>query len=760
MAGASRVTIRRSLKSRTFLDARPPTVVGAVGVSERGPLERTTITSWEEYQQIYGGLTANSDLALFVYLAYQEAGKKANLQMEIVRTVHFGTPGDPTTKTSEAATLTLATPSVAASAGAVLASNVGPYDLSPGDTLVISIDGGGSATATFSATAASRTSGSTGNVALSNNDTLQLSINGGTTLTKSFLSSEFSNIGTATPSEIINSINAFLAANNAGALATVSAGAVVITSNRRGTSSGVNIIGGTANAGGKLNFTTGNQAGTGNVADIDAVTVAEIETIVEGAVAGAVVTNVGGAAQIATNTLGAGGSIQVLASSTADDELGFDNAVHAGAAAGTQDTLRVDGKTDGSYANALSVRRSAATSGQVDHFDFAVIRAGIVVESWINASMNEHADDYIVRLVNEGVGSQPASNLITVTDLNATVDSPYDIPAAGTFGPLTGGDDGLVGLDDNDFVGGSTANGKTGLRVFDSAERVPLVLVPGRATAAVHNAMITYSEVTREAMAFALLDPPANQTAAQIRTYVTNAAQLKGLSENSTMYWPRILVDNPSTSVFGRDKLLTVAPSGPVVGMIARVDASKIGGAFEHPAGRETGRLFTARGLEGEADGRERNDVRDEGKRGQVFDDLINPIMSKRGKGVYVDGARCLKSDGNFPTVGESRGVVFVSLEIKDGLDPKRHKNIRQRLLNDSDMSVREFLKLLTDKECFASKKYEEAFFLDTGKALNTDAETEARRVRLRFGIATSKPCEFFDVEIGDMGLQAAFEAA
>lgn len=750
MSGASRVTVSRAQQTRAQLNARPPTVVGVVGVTERGPIgERHMVDSWAEYQRVYGGFTPNSDAALFAYLAFQEAGETGSLLLEFSRVVHCTTAADPTTKTSAKGTLTLATDTVAESAGSVLGANVGPFNLEPGDTLVLSVNGGGNATATFSATAAARTAGNTGPYVMTNGMTLTVSVDGGSAQTITFLTAEFVDIGAATATEVA----AVIAAKIVGAQADVNSNAPRIRSDRRGTGSGVNVTGGTANA--VLGFTTGNIAGGGNVSNIDAVTVSEVETIVEAAVAGCSVTNVGGAAQIATNTLGAGGSIQVVASSTADDELGLDNAVHAGAAAGDQDTLRVDGKWDGTYANALSVRIAAASNGASDEFNIEVLRGGIVVERWINCSMDADAPNYVVRLVNEGGGTQLASNLITLVDLESTLDSPDNLPLAGTFGPLTGGNDGLVGLVDADFVGGESVNGKTGIRVLDSATSMTMLVVPGRATSAVHNAMITYCEVTRGGTCYAVLDPPANNNATQIRTYVTSTAALKGLSEFASIYWPRILADNPDTGVYGLDKTITVAPSGSVVGMMARVDASKIGGAFEHPAGKLLGTLRTARGLEGEADGVERNDVRDLPKRGLVFDDLINPIMAERGSPMYVDGARTLKATGPFPTVGESRGVVFVSKQFEVGLDIFRNANIRPALLNSIRTDIDEFLRLLTDAKCFASEAYDEAFYVDVGKGLNTPAIAEARRVRGRIGIATAKPAEFIDIEIGSFAVQA-----
>ena len=100
------------------------------------------------------------------------------------------------------------------------------------------------------------------------------------------------------------------------------------------------------------------------------------------------------------------------------------------------------------------------------------------------------------------------SNLIKVTDLESASVSPANLPAIATHGPLTGGDDGLTGLADADFVG--NAAGKTGLHALDLVQDLSLLIVPGRATAAVHDAMVSYCEVNRDKGCFAVLDPPAN----------------------------------------------------------------------------------------------------------------------------------------------------------------------------------------------------------------------------------------------------------
>lgn len=403
--------------------------------------------------------------------------------------------------------------------------------------------------------------------------------------------------------------------------------------------------------------------------------------------------------------------------------------------------LRVDGKTRGAYANALSVRVAAASNGKASCFNLYVVRGGINVERFVDITMDATAVNYVVTVVNSGVGSQLASNLIAVADLIASNSVGLFV---GLFGPLTSGSDGLTSLVDTDYVGGQGVNGYVGLHLFDQIPQIDILCVPGRATSAVQNGAVSYAETQRKSLTFVILDPPAGLTCAQMRTYQVTTAALQELSEVAAIYYPRSLFDNPNPALFGTAATLVGPPSGMLAGICARLDASKPGGAFEHPASIDVGSSRSARGIE------VTSDVRDEIKRGLLFDTMVNPIMV--GPGTYVDGARCLKSTGPFPTVGESRGVMFVSSIIAAALDPKRNRNIRPRLRNEVKMVCEGFLRRLTKAECFASNDDALAWKFDIGAALNTAADANARRVNARVGLATSKPAEFFYIEFAPLG--------
>ncbi|TBR17481.1 MAG: phage tail protein [Chitinophagaceae bacterium] len=710
----------------------PTAVLGVVGVTERGPVGvATLVSSFEEYVNIFGGYTVNGDLAQAMDGFFTNGGTTA----WVTRTVHYTDILTPSTKTSAAAQVDLLSDSAAPFGGTVLGTVVGPFDLEPADTLVVDTDAISPTTATFNATAGFRESGNAEPFVLANNEVLTVKVDGAPAQTVTFLTAEFVSIGAATAEEVAAVINAKLS----GAKATVTSGGtkVTITSDKRGTSSSIEVTGGSANVG--LAFNTAVNNGTGNVANIDAVTVAEVKTIVEAAVAGITVTNDAGRVRITRNTTGAGATVQVDASSTADDELGLDNAVHAGGTGAAVATLRIKGKYDGTYAHGIKARITSATSGTAAEFNLSILLNGLVVEVFPNLTMDDAATNYVETVVNHVTSG---SKLVAAVDLDANTgtvlgdrpDGDDTTPVVSAF--LSGGNDGLTSLADTDFTGASGANGKTGIRTLDTVQDLSLLAVPGRATSAVHNAMLTYTEVTRDKQVFAVLDPPANQSATGIITYFETTAAVLGLSEFGAAYWPRVKVLNPSKSVFGNSDQITVPPSGHIAGVYSRIDGSRPGGVYVPPAGIENGQLLGVLGFE-------TDEVLEEAKRDLVFPKRINPLTVFPGAPRHIDGARTLKGNGNFPTVAERRGAIFIEQSIKSGLQFARHQNNNENLRNVVARTVQTFLLIQMKNGAFRTNDPNTAFFVDFGDALNPPSVQFAGQLIGRIGIATNKPAEF-----------------
>jgi uncharacterized protein len=732
---ASEVRVSEETSTARQIDASALLVCGGAGICERGPIgvsqQSQDFAGW---QKIFGGPTVdNSD----TYTAVQAFFDNGGTDLRWTRIVHCTAAGDPTTKTSVAGTLMLQTASGTATPGQAT-SAVQPFNLANNQTLIVAIDGGGNQTFTFVATAASRTSGNSAPFGLANNDTLIVAIDGGSPLTKTFLSSEFVSIGAATAAEVAASLNAFFASQGAGAVASVSGSAVKITSNRLGTGSGVNVSGGTANAIGKLNFTTGNVAGTGDASDITKTTAAEVVTKLS-TLTGALAAVVAGAVQITSSTTGTSSSVQVQSGSTATG-LGFDNAVHGGSSGVATNTLQVVGKTDGAYASGVTTQIAAATDGNASEFNLYVLVNGVVKERYFNASMTTTATNYIGTMVNDAVTGSDLIQVVTQNAFGVNAGALVQRPNNGTFGPLTGGNNGLSGLTDADFTGGESANGTTGLRCLDGDD-IDVLIVPGRATSAVHNGMVTYCEIVRAGLCFAILDPPKNQTAAQIVSYVTTTANLSELSDKCAIYWPNVLVSNPSTAVYGNGPTVVAPPSGAVAGIYARNDARKVGGVFEQPAGTDFGIPRNVIGLE-------MPEVKKKAKRDLVFPKLINPISQEKGTPIFVDGARTLKSGSPWPSVGQRRGVIFVEKRLIPGLAFMRHRNIKPRLYSEGERAVKLFLLELTRNDAFRSTDPSKAFFIDFGTGLNPPSVQFQHQVVARIGLATSFPAEFIQLLI------------
>ncbi|MBX3251664.1 MAG: phage tail sheath family protein [Myxococcales bacterium] len=254
---------------------------------------------------------------------------------------------------------------------------------------------------------------------------------------------------------------------------------------------------------------------------------------------------------------------------------------------------------------------------------------------------------------------------------------------------------------------------------------------------------------------FAVLDPPVNQSATDIVTYVATTAAIESLSEFAAIYWPRVKVLNPQKSVFGSADQLVVPPSGIVAGVFSRTDSARPGGVYDPPAGIDTGRMFGVLGFE-------TDEVLEERKRDLVYPHRINPLTTGPGLPRYIDGSRTLKGDGNFPYVAERRGVIFIERSLRQGLEFARHKNNTEGLRAQVRRTITAFLLTQMNNGAFRSREPAKAFFVDVSEQLNTPTVIFAGKLIARVGLATNKPAEFIIVRISQdtRALEAELAAA
>lgn len=703
----------------------PTAVVGMVGVTEWGPFVPTLCQDWPEWYATYGGFVSGYEAAIQAFLFFLNGGKYLHTQ----RTVHYTDPTNASTKTSTAASATLTT--TGAATQGVETSNAGPWVFSPGFHLDLEVDTVAEPVATFDATAGTHVAGAgTFPTLFGGGETLEVAFDGGATQTVAFAA------GDQSLAEVLIKINTSII----GGYAIESAGKVSLVSDTMGLGSRAAVIGGTGAATigyAAPGFTDGTS--TAGVDNIAAVTPLEFKTWVESVTTAEVTVNGDSTVSIRTPTVGAAGSIKVAAASTCDTIMGLDNALHAGTAAGPGNTATCAAKCDGTRGNNLAMVVSAAADGVATSFNLSVTESGVVIkgESWTNLTMLSTSTNYAGTVLADAI---KGSKYITFTDLLTGV-PPANRPTNGTY-PLSGGGDGLAGLADADFVGSSV--GLTGMYAFGAVPDLTVLMIPGRATSTVQNAMNVYCNVARNGQVFPVYGPPSAQSATQIVTYQVTTAALYGLSANGAMYWPRVKIANPDASRLTSDSdgNITVAPEGAVCGMMARTDALK-GGVHQAPAGPERGQLYGVLGLETE----EANDIN---KRNLVYPVGINPIMTEPGLPIHVDGNRCLNYVGTWGYVSERRGMVHIMVTLKKALAFLRHANINTAILRRAYRTSERFLKQECADGAFMSLIPEEAFRIDFSKKLNTDATARNHKIYGYIAVRKAKSADWIVIEVGE----------
>ncbi len=399
-------------------------------------------------------------------------------------------------------------------------------------------------------------------------------------------------------------------------------------------------------------------------------------------------------------------------------------------------TLLVGGKTDGTYANGYKIRIEAPTSGNADEFKFTVeTSAGVKAEIFDNlkiGSANANSSQYCQAVINNAV---TGSTIVKVTDQLSVTATPNNLPALGLSAALATGSDGLASLTDTDFTGSSAS--KTGLYQFDLADDLTLLAVPGRATSAVHNAMVTYCSVARGGQLFPVLDPPAGNSRAQIKTYVQTTAALAGLSEFGAIYWPRYKILNPKKSVFGSADQIVIPPSGHILGIISRNDNARIGGVYDPPAGTEAGRILGIVDFE-------TNECLDPANLDILEPVPINVSTTMTGFPRFINNSRVLKKDGNWPFINQRRGVSFIETTIKLFLQSYRQKRNTSALRKTVARNLNAFLLQQLAAGAFATDDPSLAFFVDFGDALNPASTPNVMTGRV--GLAMAAPAEFIVV--------------
>ena len=381
------------------------------------------------------------------------------------------------------------------------------------------------------------------------------------------------------------------------------------------------------------------------------------------------------------------------------------------------DTLKVRAADEGTWGERLSVQVEDGSLDPTGAFNLVVRHKGEVVEVFKDLSLDEAAPNHVELVVNE------RSDFITVEDLGTVSGLPLDRPVIGVF-DLSGGNDGLTGLDDADYSGDPSQH--TGFYAFDEIDALNLIMVPGVTTAEVIHAGVTYAENRQDLMLLA--EAPIHLEPLEAVDFRKGQGMYSHGAFNSSyaaLYYPWIEINDPVT---GKRKL--VPPSGAVAGCYARSD--KKTHVWYAPAGIDRGRVFNALSL-GYKTSRGERDV--------LYPEGVNVIASFPDSGINIWGQKTLQSQPSaLDRVNVRRLMMFIEEAIAESsrfvvFEPNNPQTWRAliRLINP-------FMQDIKDK----GGLYD--FAVQCDEETNTPAVIDRNELVARVFVKPTKTAEFIEL--------------
>lgn len=387
---------------------------------------------------------------------------------------------------------------------------------------------------------------------------------------------------------------------------------------------------------------------------------------------------------------------------------------------------------------------SADVKVTVLEYDLTVLDGGSAVETFQYLGLNPDADNYIETVIND---SQVGSRFVKVEDLLASgALSTKVLSGLGAEVKLaTGGGDETVSPAVSDFIGNS--NDRTGFYAISGLDSVNLLCVPpsfenGRIGASLlpslHSAMLAFC--AERMNMFAILDAPAGLTASEGGSGSVGDWRKGSLGIDS--YWGALYYPHVKVPRDGVNGTLTLAPSGAVAGIYARMDAvaPPQGSVSTAPAGYgASGEVRGIKGLEvNVADA-------DHGALNVLGINVLRKV-SNGGNGlpaVVVLGARTLSSTSDFRYVNVRRMMTYVEQSVKSISRPYLFKNNGPETWGRLTTDISSLLGGFFAAGQLAGNSESEAFFVKIDASNNSAEDLRNGILNAEIGLALLRPAEF-----------------
>jgi len=299
---------------------------------------------------------------------------------------------------------------------------------------------------------------------------------------------------------------------------------------------------------------------------------------------------------------------------------------------------------------------------------------------------------------------------------------------------LTGGDDGASPTLDSTLKGAVAYS--DALEQLEGIDDVAIIAAPGHSAlqetsfVSVQNGFISHAE--RMKYRFAVLDAPAKESLQEIR-----ATRSRIDSSYAALYYPWITIANPlwRPGDNREPREINVPPSGFIAGIYARTDITR--GVWKAPANEVV-----------------RGTIRFEQNINHAQQEVLNPegINCMRfffGRGHRVWGARTASSDPEWKYVNVRRYFIYLEHSIDQSTQWAVFEPNGLRLWSNITDTVSAFLYNEWRNGALLGATPEQAFFVRCDRSTMTQADLDNGRLVCEIGVVALKPAEFVIFRIG-----------
>lgn len=396
---------------------------------------------------------------------------------------------------------------------------------------------------------------------------------------------------------------------------------------------------------------------------------------------------------------------------------------------------------DAGFSNAFSTSNVKVFSQE---FDLLVYKNDELLETFSALSIESDADRYVLTVVNH---EDTGSKLIEVEDPSASsAGLGTDIPAEIDPTNLASGGDETTGLIALDLIGESA--GSTGLFAFDDVDVNLLFVAPSSENLYYNEAFVkaaaSYCQEKLNCVLLAECDP-------SLRPEQARAAILEQSINNSfcAVFYNRLKVVNRDADASSESKFVSCL--GAVAGKIADVDSNF--GPHESAAGDAPfGNLRGVVGVER---------LLTDKQRGLLNDANINPIHAVRGRGVLIYGVRTQDESLEFRYLNNRRMMIFIQQSIARAMQSRVFRNNNANLWRQIRNVIQDFLQDQLQKNALRGNSSSEAYFVRIGEVDGVQTPTDTLNGRLvgRIGVALVRPAEFLVFKFSQIGTSVSVES-